>query len=211
MAERDALLKQVYDASGDTTKLSASYDRWADTYDVDLAIMGYRYPFMVAGTLGRFVPDLDSQILDAGCGSGVVGEAISLVGYRNLTGIDLSTGMLEKARAKGFYNSLKQQELGKALDFADASFDTVVSAGVMTPGHAPPECLVELTRIVKSGGHLVVTIAREAWEGAYRDVAQRLAADRVVTPLYSTNYFVVLPGAPPEEQIDSRVFVMRKL
>ncbi len=211
MSERDEILKQVYQASGDHSKLSASYDRWAATYDADLAAMGYRYPFMVAGTLGRFVPDLDSRILDAGCGSGMMGEALSLVGYRDISGIDLSNGMLARAGTKGCYRALKQQVLGERLDFADASFDTVVSAGVMTQGHAPAECLTELARIVKSGGHLVVTIERSAWEGSYRDVAQRMAADRIVTPLFSTDYFVVLPGAGPEEQNDSRVFVMRRL
>ena len=211
MPDRDAILKQVYEARGDTGKLSDSYDGWADSYDSDLAAMGYRYPFMITGTLGRYVSDLDAGILDAGCGSGVIGEALSLVGYRNLSGLDLSEGMLAKAALKGCYRDLRQEVLGKALSFGDASFDAIVSSGVMTIGHAPADCLLELARVLKSDGHFVLTIAEQSWQEGYRDTAQKLAADRIIMPIYSTRRFVVLPGARREEQSEARVHVMRKL
>lgn len=212
MADHDAILKKVYDAAGDTEALSEGYDDWADSYDADLSRMGYRYPFMMAGTLGRFVPDLSAAILDAGCGSGLVGEAYYLLGYHNLTGIDISDGMLDKARAKGCYRDLRRETLGDPLSFESSSFDVITSSGVMTAGHAPPECLNELARVLKSGGHMVVTISQPAWEGfGYRDACERLAADRVVSPLFNSDYFVSLPGAAPEERHEASVHVMRKL
>lgn len=212
MSDHDDILKKVYEAAGDTEALSDSYDVWSESYDADLSAMGYRYPFMMAGTLGRFVPDLGSRILDAGCGSGMIGEAFSLLGYRNLTGIDISEGMLAKAAAKGCYRELRREVLGERLSFDGSSFDTVTSSGVMTVGHAPPKCLVELARVLKSGGHMVVTISRPAWEDwGYRDATERLAADRVVSPLFNSAYFVSLPGAAPEERHEASVHVMRKL
>jgi predicted TPR repeat methyltransferase len=212
MADHDQILKKVYDAAGDTAALSDSYDDWAESYDADLCAMGYRYPFMMAGTLGRFVPDLSSRILDAGCGSGLVGEAFSLLGYRHLTGIDISDGMLAEAAAKNCYSDLRREALGEPLSFETSSFDTITSSGVMTAGHAPPDCLTELTRVLKSGGHMVVTISRPAWEDwGYRDATERLAADRIVSPLFNSAYFVSLPGAAPEERHEASVHVMRKL
>lgn len=211
MADHDEILKKVYAAKGDTQTLSDSYNEWSDSYDGDLAAMGYRYPFMMAGTLGRFVPDLDSSILEAGCGSGLIGEALSLVGYRNLTGIDISEGMLARAAAKNCYSSLRREVLGEPLSFDTGTFDTVISAGVMTSGHAPADCLDELARVLKSGGHFVVTISRIAWEEeGYQDAAERLAAARVVDPMFNSAYFVALPGAKKEEQHESAVHVMRK-
>jgi len=208
MADHDEILKQVYKADGDTGALSRSYDQWSDSYDRNLAAMGYRYPFMIAGTLGRFVPDLDARILDAGCGSGMIGEALALVGYRDLTGLDISEGML----SKGCYRELRSEALGDRTSFETSSFDLIISSGVMTIGHAPPECLNDLARVLKSGGHFVITIARAPWEdGGYRDVAEQLAANRVVTPLFNSGYFVALPGAQPEERAESSVHVMRKL
>lgn len=212
MADHDAILKKVYDAAGDTHALSEGYDDWADSYDADLSRMGYRYPFMMAGTLGRFVPDLSAKILDAGCGSGLVGEAYHLLGYHKLTGIDISDGMLQKAAAKGCYSELRREVLGERLSFEDSTFDVITSSGVMTAGHAPPECLTELARVLKSGGHMVVTISQPAWEGfGYRDACERLAADRVVSPLFNSARFVSLPGAAPEERHEASVHVMRKL
>ncbi|WP_417513743.1 class I SAM-dependent DNA methyltransferase [Minwuia sp.] len=211
MPDGDEFLRKVYASGGDVSSLSESYNSWSESYDADLSAMGYRYPFMVAGTLGRFVPDLGSRILDAGCGSGMIGQALSLVGYRNIVGIDISDGMLRMAATKACYIELRKEQLGERLGFSDAEFDTIVSSGVMTVGHAPPECLHELARVVKSGGHFVVTIVREAWEDGYRDMAQRMSAGRVLSPLFSTDYFTVLPGAGPDEQTEARVHVFRKL
>ncbi|ANK80132.1 MAG: hypothetical protein TEF_04530 [Rhizobiales bacterium NRL2] len=211
MADRDDMLARVYAADGDPEKLIESYDSWASSYDRDLFAMGYRHPVVVAGTLARFASNLDITVLDAGCGSGLLGEALSLLGYAEIVGIDLSEGMLEQAAAKACYADLQQVMLGEDLEYADGTFDAVVSAGVMTVGHAPPEALVELARVTKPGGHLVVAIVREAWESGFRDVAERLAADHKITPLYRTNHYVGLPGAPEAERVEARVHVMRRV
>ena len=211
MAKRDEILARVYAAGGDPEKLIDSYDVWASRYDSDLHAMGYRHPVLVAGTLARFNPELEASILDAGCGSGLLGEALDLLGYSPIVGVDLSESMLEQASAKGCYADLQQVMLGEELEYEDATFDAVVSAGVMTVGHAPAESLWELARVTRPGGHLVVAIAREAWENGYRDVAERLAADHKITPLFRTRHYVALPGAPESDRVESRVHVFRRL
>jgi predicted TPR repeat methyltransferase len=172
-------LEQVHAAKNDA-ELRALYDNWAAQYDQDLQAFGYSYPPAIAGLVGRYVRERAAPILDAGAGTGIVGEVLSILGYTRLVGIDLSDGMLAVARAKGVYAELKNQTLGARLDFADDSFAAVVSAGVLTTGHAPPSCLDELLRITRPGGYLIFTLSLLAYEtGGFRSKLDALsAADR---------------------------------
>ena len=77
----------------------------------------------------------------------------SLLGYRALTGVDLSPEMLARAEARGVYRELRAMDLGARLDFADDRFAAATALGVLTPGHAPPTALDELLRVTRPGGH----------------------------------------------------------
>ena len=121
----------------------AAYDRWARDYESDLCAMGYRIPAMIAAVFTRFVAPGTAPILDAGCGGGIQSEALAMLGYGPMTGIDLSEGMLDIARAKGIYAELHQMTLGEQLDFSDDTFAAVLSSGTITPKHAPAHsCLL---------------------------------------------------------------------
>jgi SAM-dependent methyltransferase len=72
-----------------------------------------------------------------------------ILGYRELPGIDISDGMLAKARERGAYRRLQKAVLGEVLDFADASFGAVISIGVFVQGHAPPAAFDELLHITR--------------------------------------------------------------
>ena len=114
-------------------------------------------PALALEACRQYVPS-DARILDAGAGTGLVGKALSDAGYRNLTAIDMSPGMLEEARAKGVYRQLRRMVLGERLDFPDDNFDAVVSIGVLTLGHAPARSLDEMVRVTKPGGHVIFTL-----------------------------------------------------
>ena len=58
-----------------------------------------------------------AAILDAGVGTGAIGNMLSLLGYNNLSGLDMSEGMLAQARARGCYIDLRRGVLGETLDF----------------------------------------------------------------------------------------------
>lgn len=78
-------------------------------------------------------PDLkDTEVLDLGCGDGLVGLSLQKKGFQDLTGIDFSETMLEKAKLRGCYKELKQVDLLKELPFQQDSFDLVISVGVTT-------------------------------------------------------------------------------
>ena len=109
---RERRLEQVYGARSND-ELRALYDDWAGRYDQDLQAFGYSYPPAIAGLVARYVSERDAPILDAGAGTGIVGEVLAILGYTRITGIDLSDGMLAVARAKGVYAELRNQTLGE--------------------------------------------------------------------------------------------------
>ncbi len=50
--------------------------------------------------------DRENKILDAGCGTGLVGIALKQKGYESVDGFDLSEEMIKVAAATGVYKSL---------------------------------------------------------------------------------------------------------
>lgn len=151
-------------SSRNNRELAERYDRWAKDYDADLEQdFGWRGPQHTAEFFANYVPK-GARILDAGAGTGVMGEVLVKLGYHNLVAMDLSRGMLEEARKKKVYRELHQMMMGEPLDFTTGSFDAVVSVGVLTVGHAPASSLDELVRITKPGGYVVFTLRPDVYE-----------------------------------------------
>ena len=164
MNKRRAIHDRVLQADS-PAELGRAYAQWAEDYDADLVQrMGYAAPGVAAAQLQALVRDRDARILDAGCGTGLVGEALHALGYRALIGLDYSEAMLEQARRKAVYRSVHQGDLMARLDFEDAAFDAVICVGTFTLGHIGPSAFGELLRVVRPGGHLCFTVRDEAWD-----------------------------------------------
>ena len=110
--------------------------------------------------------DKGAHILDAGAGTGLVGECLAEIGYEDMVAMDLSQGMLEEAKSKNVYNAFDQMALGGTLDYATDEFDAVISVGVFTQGHAPANSFDELARITKPGGLIVFSLRVDTYESA---------------------------------------------
>lgn len=150
-------LDQVYGAT-DENELSAAYSVWANDYDRETAELGYTLPFMVTAWLTRYQPDTAAPVLDAGCGTGLSAPYLAALGYADVHGFDLSGDMLKLAAARGGYRELKQARLGAELPYEDGRFAAYISSGVFTAGHAPASSMDELARILKPGGHGIMTV-----------------------------------------------------
>ena len=87
--------------------------------------------------------------LDVGCGTGVLAEAIAArEAPRRLAGIDPSAGFLDDARRQpGLAGAELQQADARALPFADATFDRVVSGLVLNFVPAPARAAAEMARV----------------------------------------------------------------
>jgi len=124
------------------------YRDWAETYDADfIAAMGYVYPREVAQIFIDRRRESDTPILDIGCGSGAVAEAVAALVTAPIDGLDLSPEMLAVAVEKGVYTRLIEGDLLGRLPLEKGAYRGVVSAGTFTHGHVGPEALDALIRV----------------------------------------------------------------
>lgn len=141
-------------------ELISLYADWAESYDADHETIGFFGHETAGRMLARYTsfPDL-INVLDAGAGTGAAGQVLVKLGYENITAIDLSVEMLERAAEKEIYRDLFQADLGKPLDQLPTShFDACILVGVFSYGQAPAHALDEILRVVKPGGVVVFTM-----------------------------------------------------
>jgi predicted TPR repeat methyltransferase len=170
------LIQRAY-ALSDPEEARALYDEWADSFDADLAdeSQGYVAPALAAQSVVD-AGGVDGEILDAGCGTGLVGVALAGRGARTIDGVDLSPGMLEKAKATGVYRRLAPADLTRPLPVPADSYDVVVCVGTLTHGHLGPGAFGEFVRLARPGGTIVATVLDDIWDsGGYRAEVDRLA------------------------------------
>ncbi|WP_347313092.1 class I SAM-dependent methyltransferase [Defluviimonas sp. SAOS-178_SWC] len=156
--------------------VKTSYRYWAPIYD---------YTFGRITRAGRYrtvdyINRRDGRVLEIGVGTG-----LSLNRYADhleVTGIDVSTDMLEKARQKVADQNLTQvvriSEMdARALAFPDGHFDTVVAMHVISVVPEPEKVMAEMARVCKPDGEVVIV-------GHFaRDRGFLAALERVVAPL----------------------------
>jgi predicted TPR repeat methyltransferase len=175
------LIERAY-ALTDPEEARALYDEWAGTYDDDLAAesQGYVAPAVAAETVAR-TAGVDGDILDAGCGTGLVGIELAALGAVTIDGVDLSPGMLERAKATGAYRRLAPADLSRPLPAPADSYDVIVCVGTLTHGHVGPAAFGEFVRLARPGGTIVATVLDDIWDsGGYRAEVDRLAQMAVV-------------------------------
>ena len=157
-------------SSTSNRELEERYDQWASEYDKDLAEeFEWNAPQTAVDIFAKHVP-AGAKVLDAGAGTGLVGECLARAGYRDLHAMDLSLGMLEEARSKDLYKEFHQMTLGEELGYDADSFDAVISVGVFTTGHAPARAFDELARITRPGGLIVFSLRVDLYEdGGFKE------------------------------------------
>lgn len=137
------------------------YAQWADTYEADLHQSGYEAPAHAVQLLAKIVPT-DAQIIEFGCGTGLVGGLLAEQSYRRVVGIDLSSQMLEKAAARSCYQSLREHDLTQPL-VDDIRYDAGICVGVCAFGPVLAQHIGHMTKVLVENAPLILTINGRAW------------------------------------------------
>jgi SAM-dependent methyltransferase len=135
------------------------------------------------------LPPAPLDVLDAGTGSGQVAMTLARLGHR-VTGIDLSTGMLDRARRHAASVSGGPAfHLGDAVDpdFPPASFDAITSRYLMWTLREPEMAVANWLRLLRPGGRIAV-VDGTWFPGGLDDAAEDFAGHydaevRAVLPL----------------------------
>ncbi len=147
------------------------FDQYAPRFDESLLQhLHYRGPALLfravlAVRASQHKPALFRRAIDLGCGTGLAAAAFAKQ-VDQIVGVDLSPGMLERARATGLYAGL---EVADMVDFlrrqADASADLAIAGDAMVylPDLAP--AVNELCRVLMPGGLIAFTVETHAGEG----------------------------------------------
>lgn len=137
-------------------KSRRSFDKQAETYDTGKYGVHSRHQYSyILGEINKY--DI-SSILDVGCGTGEILRLISETSHKiQLTGIDISPNMLEKAKSKiGNKANLILSDSEK-LPFNDYSFDLVMCNDSFHHYPSPLNVLSEFHRVLKPEGILLIS------------------------------------------------------
>jgi len=136
----------------------ADYDSFAAAYSAmnenNLFNAYYERPEMI-----RLAGDVAGlEILDAGCGSGPLMEALRAKDAV-VSGFDLSPAMVELARQRlGEDADVRVADLGAPLPYPNDRFDLIVASLALHYVKDWASALAELRRVLKPGGRLTVSI-----------------------------------------------------
>jgi len=109
--------------------LSSLFDRYAGDFDRSLIEdLDYRAPELLFEAVSAALPGAAAlDVVDLGCGTGLAGVRFRAIAL-SLVGVDVSSGMLDRARARGIYDALERAELAAFLAARPGLFDLAVAA-----------------------------------------------------------------------------------
>ena len=142
-----------------------TFDASAEDFDGALARLDYQAPTLIARLLAEHVPQARKQfdILDAGCGTGLCGAMVGPYA-RRLVGVDLSAGMLAKARFRHVYDDLVRAELTAFLVEHSASYDVVLAADTLNYFGALEPVFASAAGALRHNGLFLFTLEHDEGE-----------------------------------------------
>jgi predicted TPR repeat methyltransferase len=110
------------------------FDSYSSYYEDSLVQkLGYNVPEIMRKFFSDTVPksSMQRKVLDLGCGTGLAGVVFKDLSSA-LTGIDISNKMIDKAAAKGVYDSLINTGIVEYLENHPLPYDLYIAADVFT-------------------------------------------------------------------------------
>lgn len=198
-ADSDDILQRVSTlAQGDSSR--EIYDDWSGSYDEHLQSgFGYISPAVAAAELAQILHQRDREIIDFGCGTGLVGLTLHEHGFTRVDGADISTGMLQQAQAKRVYRNLMAIDLTTPIPLEDNCYDAGLCIGSLGAGHVGAAHVAEMLRPIRPGGPFILTMNGTYYDsGDFEQTFHRMEDDGLwsIHKLEEFNYMTELlrPG-----------------
>lgn len=130
-----------------------------------------------------------SMILEIGCGNGRISRPLAVDG-RVVVGVDISRGMLLEAIETAEASPTALYVMGDAenLPFQDEIFDACVIYGVLHHLASPPECIKEVSRVIRAGGEL---FALENNRSMFRGLFDQLVKMKKLWEEHPSDHYVM--------------------
>jgi predicted TPR repeat methyltransferase len=136
------------------------FDQYAPRFDAELVrTLNYRAPSLVAELLERHAGSQNLAILDLGCGTGLSGMALKPFAS-TLDGVDLSPGMVAKARERNLYDLLATAEARRFLEMSDRNWDVIAAVDVLNYVGDLTPLLTAAARRIRANGMFVGTVEK---------------------------------------------------
>ncbi|HEY8245128.1 MAG: tetratricopeptide repeat protein [Vicinamibacteria bacterium] len=191
------------------------FDLHAERFDSILENdLGYAIPRQIAEILAAHRSDSGStwEVLDLGCGTGLVGEALAPYS-RRMVGVDLSSGMLAKARERDCYERLANVDLVEMMRHERASsFDVVTAADVFIYVGKLDDTVREIANVIRPGGWVAFSVESLDAPSANADAATTRHGYRLGPTArfaHSTDYLRQLAEEHGFDLVDFRQTVVR--
>ncbi len=152
-------LGKLSKVSGDHSSVDPKkhYDNWAEEYDHELINdYGYIAHKITTSKFRTIVTYKKAQIIDVGCGTGLVGKELKKLGYSNIEGYDISPKMLKKAQKTNAYQGLFELDLNQKKTIGLKRYDALISVGSFGYGSLNIKSLLNLIRLVNSKGVMFI-------------------------------------------------------
>lgn len=167
--------------------LKRQYGSLAGAYDQNQLHQSFseRMARFLLGVVGNMS---GKRILDAGCGTGLLGTRLEAA---RLVGIDLSPDMLAKARARGIYAELVEGDMAGAMADRADRFDIVASSCALYHLADLASFFRQSARILVPGGYLLFSAdpAPDSMEIAVTNPGEYAHSRRYLRRLAAENGF----------------------
>lgn len=142
------------------------FDQFSADYDARmLSQLSYRAPQILRRLADLTMPGRKGlAVLDLGCGTGLSGAAFKDLAAR-LDGIDLSPAMIEKARARGLYDSLAVADIEHTLAPVAGRTDLALAADTLVYLGDLEATMRGVARALKPDGFFLFTVESKEGEG----------------------------------------------
>jgi len=146
-------------ARADDAFVVTLFDRFADNFDQALTALHYSAPATLVAALSETIAfgERSLAVLDAGCGTGWSGPLLRS-SARRLVGVDLSAGMLAKAKQREVYDELHEAELVAFMRAHPGEHDVIFATDTLNYFGALEEPIAAAATALNAGGVLALTL-----------------------------------------------------